>query len=44
MSQPPEYGQRPRVTCFKKIYLLPEFLSYRGVTYLDGNPRIGAKK
>jgi hypothetical protein len=28
----------------KKIYLLPEFLSYRGGTYLFGNLRTRAKK
>jgi hypothetical protein len=32
------------MACFSKIYLLPEFLSYRGVTYLFGNLRTRAKK
>jgi hypothetical protein len=30
--------------CFQKIYLLPEFLSYWGVTYLFGNLETRAKK
>ncbi len=35
-------GQKQHVS--RKIYLLPEFLSYTGVTYLFGNLRTKAKK
>jgi hypothetical protein len=32
------------MACFYKIYLLHEFLSCMGVTYLIGNFRTGARK
>jgi len=44
ISWPSGYNCGPKMAYFKKVYLLPEFLSYRDVTYLFGNFRTGDKK
>ncbi len=38
------YGTGPKTACFYKIHLLPEFLYYRGVTYLFVNLRTRTRK
>jgi len=44
ISLPSRYGPGLKTARFFKIYLLPELLSYRDVTYVFGNLRTWAKK